>query len=94
MDDWFVGLVLNRRVRFMAKLQLLRGRFLAWALVHLGAFPACRGHRGEEAIHRPEHPAQRRRARHISGGGRLRSGRLGISPRPGIGRLHWHPGRW
>ena len=43
MDHWFVGMMLRRRVRFMAKSQLFRGRFLEFVLSHAGAFPVRRG---------------------------------------------------
>ncbi len=88
MDHWFVGLLLRRQVRFMAKSQLFRGPFLEFILTHVGAFPVRRGQRDEEAIVTAEtilraggmvvmYPE----------GGRSRSGRLGDSARPGIGRL-------
>jgi 1-acyl-sn-glycerol-3-phosphate acyltransferase len=88
MDHWFVGLLLRRRVRFMAKSQLFRGPFLEFVMTHVGAFPVRRGQRDEEAIVTAEtilraggmivmYPE----------GGRSRSGRLGESARPGIGRL-------
>ncbi len=88
MDHWFVGLLLRRPVRFMAKSQLFRGPFLDFILTHVGAFPVRRGQRDEEAIVTAEtilraggmvvmYPE----------GGRSRSGRLGDSARPGIGRL-------
>src|SRR5438105_222039 len=47
MDHWFVGLLLPRRVRFMAKSQLFRGRVLEFILAHAGAFPVRRGQRDE-----------------------------------------------
>jgi 1-acyl-sn-glycerol-3-phosphate acyltransferase len=88
MDHWFVGLLLRRRVRFMAKSQLFKGPFLEFVLAHAGAFPVRRGQHDEEAIVT---------AQAILGqggvlvlyveGGRSRSGRIGASARPGIGRL-------
>jgi 1-acyl-sn-glycerol-3-phosphate acyltransferase len=88
MDHWFVGILLPRRVRFMAKSQLFRGRLLEFVLVHAGAFPVRRGHRDEEAI---------TTAMAILGrggvlvmypeGGRSRTGQIGTSARRGIGRL-------
>ena len=88
MDHWFVAFPLRRPVRFMAKSQLFKGRFLEWALPHVGAFPVRRGQRDEQAIIT---------AQTILGqggvlvmyveGGRSRSGRIGSSARPGIGRL-------
>jgi 1-acyl-sn-glycerol-3-phosphate acyltransferase len=88
MDHWFVGILLRRRVRFMAKSQLFRGPVLEFILAHSGAFPVRRGQHDEQAIATaltildhggllviyPE-------------GGRSRSGRIGDSARPGIGRL-------
>ena len=50
MDHWFVGILLRRRVRFMAKSQLFRGRLLEFVLSHVAAFPVRRGQRDEEAI--------------------------------------------
>jgi 1-acyl-sn-glycerol-3-phosphate acyltransferase len=88
MDHWFVGLLLHRQVRFMAKSQLFKGPFLNFVLAHVGAFPVRRGLRDEQAIIT---------AQTILGqggvlvmyveGGRSRSGRIGTSARPGIGRL-------
>jgi len=88
MDHWFVGLMLRRRVRFMAKSQLFRGRVLEFILSHCGAFPVRRGQRDEQAI------ATALTILRNAGllviypeGGRSRSGLLGESARPGIGRL-------
>jgi 1-acyl-sn-glycerol-3-phosphate acyltransferase len=88
LDHWFVGLLLPRQVRFMAKSQLFKGLFLEFVLSHAGAFPVRRGQHDEEAIVT---------AQAILGqggvlvmyveGGRSRSGRIGASARPGIGRL-------
>jgi 1-acyl-sn-glycerol-3-phosphate acyltransferase len=88
LDHWFVGLLLPRQVRFMAKSQLFKGPFLEFVLSHAGAFPVRRGQHDEEAIIT---------AQAILGqggvlvmyveGGRSRSGRIGSSARPGIGRL-------
>jgi 1-acyl-sn-glycerol-3-phosphate acyltransferase len=88
MDHWFVGLLLAREVRFMAKSQLFKGPFLEFVLSHAGAFPVRRGKRDEQAIITAEA---------ILGGGgvlvmyveggRSRSGQIGTSARPGIGRL-------
>lgn len=88
MDHWFVGILLLRRVRFMAKSQLFKGRFLEFILTHAGAFPVRRGRADEEAI---------TTAKEILGdggllvmypeGGRSRSGKVGTTARRGIGRL-------
>lgn len=50
MNHWFVGIMLPRKVRFMAKSQLFKGRFLEFVLAHSGAFPVRRGQHDEEAI--------------------------------------------
>ena len=88
LDHWFVALLLRRQVRFMAKSQLFKGPFLEFVLSHAGAFPVRRGQHDEQAIIT---------AQTILGqggvlvmyveGGRSRSGRIGTSARPGIGRL-------
>jgi 1-acyl-sn-glycerol-3-phosphate acyltransferase len=88
LDHWFVGVLLPRHVRFMAKSQLFRGRPLEWFLAHMGAFPVRRGQHDEEAIattlallHRGEAIVM------YPEGGRSRSGEIGTRARPGIGRL-------
>jgi 1-acyl-sn-glycerol-3-phosphate acyltransferase len=88
MDHWFVGVLLPRHVRFMAKSQLFRGRPAEWFLSHMGAFPVRRGQHDEEAIVTTR--ALLRRGEAIvmyPEGGRSRSGELGGRARPGIGRL-------
>jgi 1-acyl-sn-glycerol-3-phosphate acyltransferase len=88
MDHWFVGILLRRRVRFMAKSQLFRGRALEFVFMHAGAFPVRRGRRDDEAM-------TTARLLLASGGllviyiegGRSRTGRLGDRARPGVGRL-------
>jgi 1-acyl-sn-glycerol-3-phosphate acyltransferase len=88
MDHWFVGMLLTRRVRFMAKSQLFRGPILDFVLSHAGAFPVRRGQRDEEAI--VTALAILRRGGLLvmyPEGGRSRSGEIGESARPGIGRL-------
>jgi 1-acyl-sn-glycerol-3-phosphate acyltransferase len=88
LDHWFVGILLRRRVRFMAKSQLFRGPVLEFILSHGGAFPVRRGQRDEEAM------ITARTILRNGGvvviyieGGRSRSGRLGERARPGVGRL-------
>jgi 1-acyl-sn-glycerol-3-phosphate acyltransferase len=88
MDHWFVGILLRRRVRFMAKSQLFRGRVLEFILSHAGAFPVRRGKQDEEAM------ATARILLEQGGmlviyieGGRSRTGKLGDRARPGVGRL-------
>jgi 1-acyl-sn-glycerol-3-phosphate acyltransferase len=88
MDHWFVGLMLRRQVRFMAKSQLFRGRFLEFVLGHAGAFPVRRGQRDEQAIITAETILGQGGVlvMYIEGG-RSRSGRIGTTARPGVGRL-------
>jgi 1-acyl-sn-glycerol-3-phosphate acyltransferase len=88
LDHWFVGILLRRRVRFMAKSQLFRGPVLEFILSHGGAFPVRRGQRDEEAM------ITARTILRNGGvvviyieGGRSRSGRIGTTAKPGIGRL-------
>jgi 1-acyl-sn-glycerol-3-phosphate acyltransferase len=88
MDHWFVGILLSRRVRFMAKSQLFRGRLLEFILAHAGAFPVRRGHQDEEAITTALTILARGGVLVIyPEGGRSRSGQIGHSARHGIGRL-------
>ncbi|MGN6169267.1 MAG: lysophospholipid acyltransferase family protein [Solirubrobacteraceae bacterium] len=88
MDHWFVGVLLPRHVRFMAKSQLFKGRPREWVLAHMGAFPVRRGQHDEEAmatalalLHHGEAIVM------YPEGGRSRSGEIGVQARPGIGRL-------
>jgi 1-acyl-sn-glycerol-3-phosphate acyltransferase len=88
MDHWFVGILLRRRVRFMAKSQLFRGRVLEFILSHAGAFPVRRGKRDEEAMTTARVLLEQSAVLVIYiEGGRSRSGRLGDRARPGVGRL-------
>jgi 1-acyl-sn-glycerol-3-phosphate acyltransferase len=88
MDHWFVGVILPRHVRFMAKSQMFKGRPLEWFLAHMGAFPVRRGQHDEEAV--TTTLALLRRGEAIvmyPEGGRSRSGEIGTRARPGIGRM-------
>jgi 1-acyl-sn-glycerol-3-phosphate acyltransferase len=88
MDHWFVGLLLHRRVRFMAKSQLFRGRALEFILAHAGAFPVRRGQRDEQAMITARIILARGGVLVMyPEGGRSRSGRIGESARAGVGRL-------
>jgi 1-acyl-sn-glycerol-3-phosphate acyltransferase len=88
MDHWFIGIELRRRVRFMAKSQLFKGRALEFVMSHAAAFPVRRGQRDEESIKTALTILQRGGVLVIyPEGGRSRSGTLGESARPGIGRL-------
>jgi 1-acyl-sn-glycerol-3-phosphate acyltransferase len=88
MDHWFVGVLLPRHVRFMAKSQLFRGRPVEWFLAHMGAFPVRRGQHDEEALVTTRMLLGRGEAIVMyPEGGRSRSGEIGTRARPGIGRL-------
>jgi 1-acyl-sn-glycerol-3-phosphate acyltransferase len=88
MDHWFVGILLRRRVRFMAKSQLFKGPFLEFVLTHAAAFPVRRGQRDEEAITTALTILRRGGVLVIyPEGGRSRTGTIGTAARPGIGRL-------
>jgi 1-acyl-sn-glycerol-3-phosphate acyltransferase len=88
MDHWFVGILLRRRVRFMAKSQLFRGPVLEFILSHAGAFPVRRGQRDEEALRTARILLENGGVLVIYiEGGRSRTGRLGERARPGVGRL-------
>ena len=88
MDHWFVGIFLPRRVRFMAKSQLFRGPFLEFVMAHAAAFPVRRGQRDEEAIITAITILARNGVLVMyPEGGRSRSGQIGQSARPGVGRL-------
>jgi 1-acyl-sn-glycerol-3-phosphate acyltransferase len=87
MDHFFIGAAIRRKVRFMAKSQLFKPP-MQFVFSHGGVFPVRRGHRDEEAFIT---------ALKILGdggcvamyceGGRSRSGKIGDTARPGIGRL-------
>jgi 1-acyl-sn-glycerol-3-phosphate acyltransferase len=88
MDHWFVGILLPRQVRFMAKSQLFKGPFLEFVMAHSGAFPVRRGQRDEEAIITALTILERDGVLVIyPEGGRSRSGQIGDMARPGVGRL-------
>jgi 1-acyl-sn-glycerol-3-phosphate acyltransferase len=88
MDHWFIGALLGRHVRFMAKSQLFRGRPVEWFLSHMGAFPIRRGHHDKESLTTTLILLQRGEAVVIyPEGGRSRSGEIGTRARPGVGRL-------
>jgi len=88
MDHWFVGIRLRRRVRFMAKSQLFRGRFVEFVVSHAGAFPVRRGQRDEEAMLTARTILERGGVLVIYlEGGRSRTGELSGQARPGVGRL-------
>ena len=49
LDPFFVGIATRRHVRYMAKIELLKGP-LGWVLTRLGAFPVRRGEADSEAL--------------------------------------------
>jgi 1-acyl-sn-glycerol-3-phosphate acyltransferase len=49
LDPFFIGLATRRHVRYMAKVELLRGP-PGWALTRLGAFPVRRGGADADAL--------------------------------------------
>jgi 1-acyl-sn-glycerol-3-phosphate acyltransferase len=88
LDHWFVGLLVRRPVRFMAKSQLFSGPFLEFVLSHAGAFPVRRGQADGEAVITAETILARGGllVMYLEGG-RSRSGVIGTRARPGVGRL-------
>jgi 1-acyl-sn-glycerol-3-phosphate acyltransferase len=87
MDHFFVGGFIRRRVQFMAKSQLFTGAG-AWIFTHGGVFPVRRGHHDEEAFVTAFTVLDRGGAIVMyCEGGRSRTGAVGESARPGIGRL-------
>jgi 1-acyl-sn-glycerol-3-phosphate acyltransferase len=87
MDHFFVGGLVRRKVRFMAKSQLFTPP-LQWIYTHGGAFPVRRGQRDEEAFITAKAAIGRAGcvAMYVEGG-RSRSGLLAERARPGVGRL-------
>jgi 1-acyl-sn-glycerol-3-phosphate acyltransferase len=87
MDHFLLGASIRRKVQFMAKSQLFKPP-MQFVYTHGGVFPVRRGHRDEETFVT---------AMTILGrggciamyceGGRSRTGRVGATARPGIGRL-------
>lgn len=88
MDHMFLGGLLRRRVRFMAKSQLFQPGIPSYIFSHGGVFPIRRGHhdedsfttafvlleRGDPIVMYPE-------------GGRSRTGDIAEQARPGVGRI-------
>jgi len=87
MDHFFVGGLLRRKVRFMAKSQLFRPP-MQFVYSHGGVFPVRRGHRDEEAFVTARAILERAGCLAMyAEGGRSRSGELAERARPGVGRL-------
>jgi 1-acyl-sn-glycerol-3-phosphate acyltransferase len=88
MDHWFVGLLLPRQVRFMAKSQLFKGPLFEFVLSHAGAFPVRRGHHDEQSMITATTILERDGVLVLYiEGGRSRSGEIGTTAKPGVGRL-------
>lgn len=49
-DPIFIGIGCKRTVRFMAKSELFKNKFVAFLLTHLGAFPVTRGGDTQKSI--------------------------------------------
>ena len=87
-DHFFAAVYLRRKVRFMAKSQLLGANpAITFILSHGGAFPVRRGHQDREAFITAHAILDRGGCMLIyAEGGRSRTGGLG-QPRPGVGYL-------
>ena len=87
MDHFFVGALIRRRVRFMAKSQLFVPP-MQWIYTHGGVFPVRRGFQDEEAFVTAGGILERGGAIVMyCEGGRSRTGEMSARPRRGIGRL-------
>jgi 1-acyl-sn-glycerol-3-phosphate acyltransferase len=87
MDHFFVGLLLRRKIRFMAKSQLFGPPVLTYIYKHGGVFPIRRGHHDEEAFETVRQLLDQGEMLLVyAEGGRMRSQQLG-TPKPGIGRI-------
>jgi 1-acyl-sn-glycerol-3-phosphate acyltransferase len=87
MDHFFVGTVIRRKVRFMAKSQLFQPP-MQWIYTHGGVFPVRRGYSDEEAFATANSVLKRGGCIAMySEGGRSRTGKLSDTVRRGIGRL-------
>jgi 1-acyl-sn-glycerol-3-phosphate acyltransferase len=87
MDHFLIGASIRRKVQFMAKSQLFKPP-MQFIYTHGGVFPVRRGHRDEETF------VTALKVLDDGGcvamyceGGRSRTGRIGETARPGIGRL-------
>jgi 1-acyl-sn-glycerol-3-phosphate acyltransferase len=87
MDHFLIGASIRRKVQFMAKSQLFKPP-MQFIYTHGGVFPVRRGHRDEETF------ITALKVLDDGGcvamyceGGRSRTGRIGETARPGIGRL-------
>jgi 1-acyl-sn-glycerol-3-phosphate acyltransferase len=87
MDHFLIGASIRRKVQFMAKSQLFKPP-MQFIYTHGGVFPVRRGHRDDEtfvtALKVLDDGAC---IAMYCEGGRSRTGRIGDTARPGIGRL-------
>jgi 1-acyl-sn-glycerol-3-phosphate acyltransferase len=87
MDHFLIGASIRRKVQFMAKSQLFKPP-MQFIYTHGGVFPVRRGHRDEETfITALKVLADGGCVAMYCEGGRSRTGRIGETARPGIGRL-------
>ncbi len=86
-DHFLAGVWLRRKIRFMAKSQLFGNPIINWIFRHGGAFPVRRGHADEEAFKTLHAILDRGGCMMIyCEGGRSRTGKIGESAKPGVGR--------
>jgi 1-acyl-sn-glycerol-3-phosphate acyltransferase len=87
LDHFFLGAALRRKVRFMAKSQLFTPP-LQSVFTHGGVFPVRRGHRDEETFVTALSILERgATVAMYPEAGRSRTGVLGATVKPGLGRL-------
>jgi len=89
LDPFVIAALLpwNRRIQFVAKVELFEKRWQGWALSRLGAFPIRRGQSDETAMETARLIVERGGTVIIfPEGTRIRSGSLG-RPKRGVGRL-------
>ena len=89
LDPFVIAALLpwNRRIQFVAKVELFEKRWQGWALSRLGAFPIRRGQSDEVAMQTARLIVERGGTVVIfPEGTRIRSGSLG-RPKRGVGRL-------
>jgi len=88
MDHFFCGAFIRRHVQFMAKSQLFGRGPASWVFTHGGVFPVRRGNQDEEAFISASRILERGGVvgMYVEGG-RTRTGAVGETARPGIGRL-------
>ncbi len=87
IDHFFVGAFTRRKLQFMAKSQLYHG-WMSWVYKTGGVFPIRRGVRDEQSFQVAEAILGRGGCICMyCEGGRSRSGKIGETPKPGIGRV-------